>query len=170
MQIELSEEQRLLQEMVQRFAEEVVAPRAAEIDESGLFPRDFFDQAAELGLGGVAVSEEYGGAGMDTISYCVAIEEIARVSESVEEVNSYTTTISDAVQQQGSATSEISRNVAEAADGTRSVATTVVSLNQGVAENSAAVGDMLQATIEMKQQAEHLRASVEKFLSEVAAA
>ncbi|MEO1111497.1 MAG: methyl-accepting chemotaxis protein [Pseudomonadota bacterium] len=99
-----------------------------------------------------------------------AVEEIARVSESVEEVNSYTTTISDAVQQQGSATSEISRNVAEAADGTRSVATTVVSLNQGVEENSAAVGDMLQATIEMKQQAEHLRASVEKFLSEVAAA
>lgn len=99
-----------------------------------------------------------------------AVEEIARVSESVEEVNSYTTTISDAVQQQGSATGEISRNVAEAADGTRSVATTVVSLNQGVEENSAAVGDMLQATIEMKQQAEHLRASVEKFLSEVAAA
>ncbi|WP_299483160.1 methyl-accepting chemotaxis protein [uncultured Roseibium sp.] len=99
-----------------------------------------------------------------------AVEEIARVSESVEEVNSYTMTISDAVQQQGSATSEISRNVAEAADGTRSVASTVVSLNEGVAENSAAVGDMLTATIEMKQQAEHLRASVEKFLSEVAAA
>ena len=99
-----------------------------------------------------------------------AVEEIAQVSESVEEVNSYTMTISDAVQQQGSATSEISRNVAEAADGTRSVATTVVTLNEGVAENSEAVGDMLTATIEMKQQAEHLRASVEKFLSEVAAA
>ncbi|MCV0426401.1 MAG: methyl-accepting chemotaxis protein [Roseibium sp.] len=99
-----------------------------------------------------------------------AVEEIALVSESVEEVNSYTMTISDAVQQQGSATSEISRNVAEAADGTRSVASTVVTLNEGVAENSEAVGDMLTATIEMKQQAEHLRASVEKFLSEVAAA
>ncbi len=99
-----------------------------------------------------------------------AVDEIGRVSESVEEVNSYTMTISDAVQQQGSATSEISRNVAEAADGTRSVASTVASLNEGVAENSAAVGDMLTATIEMKQQAEHLRASVEKFLSEVAAA
>ncbi|WP_208988246.1 methyl-accepting chemotaxis protein [Labrenzia sp. VG12] len=99
-----------------------------------------------------------------------AVEEIARVSESVEEVNSYTTTISDAVQQQGAATSEISRNVAEAADGTRSVANTVASLNEGVAENSQAVGDMLTATLEMKQQAEHLRASVEKFLSEVAAA
>ncbi|MBG6142104.1 methyl-accepting chemotaxis protein [Labrenzia sp. EL_142] len=99
-----------------------------------------------------------------------AVEEIARVSESVEEVNSYTITISEAVQQQGSATGEISRNVAEAADGTRSVATTVASLNEGVAENSAAVGDMLTATLEMKQQAEQIRASVEKFLSEVAAA
>ncbi|WFE90752.1 HAMP domain-containing methyl-accepting chemotaxis protein [Roseibium porphyridii] len=99
-----------------------------------------------------------------------AVEEIAQVSESVEEVNSYTTTISDAVQQQGSATGEISRNVAEAADGTRSVASTVASLNEGVSENSLAVDDMLTATIEMKQQAEHLRASVEKFLSEVAAA
>ncbi|WP_428688512.1 methyl-accepting chemotaxis protein [Roseibium sp.] len=99
-----------------------------------------------------------------------AVDEIGRVSESVEEVNSYTTTIAGAVQQQGAATGEISRNVAEAADGTRSVAETVASLNEGVAENSAAVGDMLTATIEMKQQAEHLRASVEKFLSEVAAA
>ena len=99
-----------------------------------------------------------------------AVDEIARVSESVEEVNSYTTTISDAVQQQGSATNEISRNVAEAAEGTRSVATTVASLNEGVAENSQAVDDMLNATIEVKRQAEQLRSSVEKFLSEVAAA
>lgn len=99
-----------------------------------------------------------------------AVEEIARVSESVEEVNSYTGTISDAVQQQGAATSEISRNVAEAAGGTQSVASTVVSLNQGVAENSESVGDMLSATIEMKQQADRLRGSVEKFLDEVAAA
>jgi len=99
-----------------------------------------------------------------------AVEEIARVSQSVEEVNSYTVTISDAVQQQGAATGEISRNVAEAADGTRSVASSVASLNEDVAENSEAVGDMLTATLEMKQQAEQLRASVEKFLSEVAAA
>ena len=79
MHLQLSEEQRLLQESVRRFAEEVVRPRAKEIDESGLFPRDFFDQAAELGLGGVAVPDQYGGAGMDTISYCVVIEEISRV-------------------------------------------------------------------------------------------
>ena len=79
MNIELNEEQILLRDSVRRFAEEVVKPRAKEIDESGEFPREFFDQAGELGLGGVAVPEAYGGAGMDTISYCLVIEEISRV-------------------------------------------------------------------------------------------
>jgi butyryl-CoA dehydrogenase len=79
MRIELSEEQKMLQESVRRFAEEVVRPRAKEIDESGEFPRSFFDQAGELGLAGVAMPEEYGGAGMDTVSYCLVIEEISRV-------------------------------------------------------------------------------------------
>ena len=79
MNIELSEEQQLLRDTVRRFAEEVAKPRAKEIDESGEFPRSFFDQAGEIGLAGVAVPEEYGGAGMDTISYCIAIEEISRV-------------------------------------------------------------------------------------------
>jgi butyryl-CoA dehydrogenase len=79
MKIELSEEQKLLRENVRRFAEEVVKPRAKEIDESGEFPRSFFDQAGELGLAGVAMPEEFGGAGMDTISYCLVIEEISRV-------------------------------------------------------------------------------------------
>src|SRR6476659_10330650 len=74
MKIELSEEQKLLQETVRRCAEEVVRPRAKEIDESGEFPRAVVDQAGELGLAGVAVPEEYGGAGMDTVSYCVVIE------------------------------------------------------------------------------------------------
>ncbi|HEY0556282.1 MAG TPA: acyl-CoA dehydrogenase [Thermoanaerobaculia bacterium] len=79
MRIELTEEQKLLQETVRRFAEEVVRPRAKEIDESGEFPRAFFDQAGELGLAGVSVPEEHGGAGMDTVSYCLVIEEISRV-------------------------------------------------------------------------------------------
>src|SRR5437763_11370293 len=79
MRIELSEEQKMLQESVRRFAEEVVRPRAKEIDETGEFPRSFFDQAGELGLAGVSVPEEYGGAGMDTVSYCLVIEEISRV-------------------------------------------------------------------------------------------
>jgi butyryl-CoA dehydrogenase len=82
MKIELLEEQRLLRETVGRFADEVVAPRAREIDESGEFPRDFFAQAAALGLAGVAVPEEYGGAGMDTLAYCLAIEEVSRACAS----------------------------------------------------------------------------------------
>ena len=78
MHIELTDEQNLLRETVRRFADEVVAPRAKEIDRTGEFPRDFFDQAGELGLAGVAISEEHGGAGMDHISYCLVIEEISR--------------------------------------------------------------------------------------------
>ncbi len=57
MRTELSEEQKLLQETVRRFAEEVVRPRAKEIDETGEFPRGFYDQAGELGLAGVSVPE-----------------------------------------------------------------------------------------------------------------
>ncbi|HYG63067.1 MAG TPA: acyl-CoA dehydrogenase [Thermoanaerobaculia bacterium] len=79
MRIELSDEHREVRDQVRRFAEEVVKPRAKEIDESGEFPRSFFDQAGELGLAGVAVPEEYGGAGMDNIAYCLVIEEISRV-------------------------------------------------------------------------------------------
>jgi butyryl-CoA dehydrogenase len=79
MKIELNEEQKLLRETVRRFAEEVAKPRAKEIDESGEFPRSFFDQAGELGLAGVSIPEEYGGAGMDTLSYCLVIEEVSRV-------------------------------------------------------------------------------------------
>jgi butyryl-CoA dehydrogenase len=78
MEIELTEEQTLLRENVRRFADEVVRPRAKEIDRTGEFPRQFFAQAGELGLAGVAVPEEYGGGGMDAVSYCLAIEEISR--------------------------------------------------------------------------------------------
>ncbi len=82
MDIDLSEEQTLLRDTVRRFAEDVVAPRAKEIDASGEFPLDFFRQAGELGLAGVYVPEEYGGAGMDMVGYCLAIEEISRVCAS----------------------------------------------------------------------------------------
>lgn len=82
MRVQLSEEQLLLQETVHRFADEVAAPRAREIDETGEFPRAFFDQAGELGLAGVTVPEEYGGSGMDSIAYCLVIEEISRVCAS----------------------------------------------------------------------------------------
>ncbi|MGE0639203.1 MAG: acyl-CoA dehydrogenase [Thermoanaerobaculia bacterium] len=82
MQIELSDEQTLLRDTVRRFAAEVVAPRAREIDASGEFPLDYFRQAGELGLAGVYVPDDLGGAGMDMVAYCVAIEEISRVCAS----------------------------------------------------------------------------------------
>jgi len=82
MRIDLSEEQVLLRDTVRRFAEDVVAPRAKEIDASGEFPIDFFRQAGELGLAGVYVPEEHGGAGMDMVAYCLAIEEISKVCAS----------------------------------------------------------------------------------------
>jgi butyryl-CoA dehydrogenase len=82
MHIELSDEQKLLKEMVRRFADEVVEPRAKEIDESGEFPREFFAQAGELGLAGVSVPEEWGGAGMDVLSYTLVIEEVSRACAS----------------------------------------------------------------------------------------
>jgi butyryl-CoA dehydrogenase len=82
MQIELSEEQTLLRDTVRRFTADVVAPRAKEIDASGEFPIDFFRQAGELGLAGVYVPDDLGGAGMDMIAYCVAIEEVSRVCAS----------------------------------------------------------------------------------------
>jgi len=79
MNLELTEEQRLLQASVREFAEGVVRPRAAAIDQSGEFPRDTFAKAGELGLAGVAVAPENGGSGMDTVSYAIVIEEISRV-------------------------------------------------------------------------------------------
>ncbi len=79
MKLELSEEQQLLQKSVREFAAAEIKPIARENDETGKFPRAAFAKAAELGLTGVAIPEEYGGAGMDHISYTIVIEEISRV-------------------------------------------------------------------------------------------
>ncbi len=78
MKIDLTEEQLMMQTMVREFADNEVAPRAAKLDESGEFPYDLVKKCAELNLMGVGVPEEWGGGGMDTISYCIAIEEISR--------------------------------------------------------------------------------------------
>jgi butyryl-CoA dehydrogenase len=80
--LELTEEQQLLQKSVREFAEAEIKPLAKEIDETGRFPRDTFKKAAELGLTGIAMPEQYGGAGMDHISYAIVIEEISRVCAS----------------------------------------------------------------------------------------
>ena len=79
MDFELTEEQSLLQTTVREFAQEVVRPRAAPIDQSGEFPKDLFPQAGQLGLAGVSGPPEHGGAGMDVVSYAIVIEEVSRV-------------------------------------------------------------------------------------------
>jgi butyryl-CoA dehydrogenase len=79
MDFRLSEDQEMLRSTVRDFAEEVVRPRAALIDQSGEFPRDLFARAGEMGLAGVSVPPEHGGSGMDVVSYSIVIEEISRV-------------------------------------------------------------------------------------------
>ena len=78
MNLELTEEQKLLQKTVREFAESEVRPLARELDETGHFPRELFRKAAELGLTGVAFPESEGGAGFDHIAYAIVIEEISR--------------------------------------------------------------------------------------------
>ena len=78
----LKEDHLQVRDMVRRFAEEVVEPRARELDETESFPHDAVKQMAELGLLGLPYPEKYGGAGMDTLSYAIAVEEVARVCAS----------------------------------------------------------------------------------------
>src|SRR6185437_15593454 len=82
MNLDLSPEHKLLQRSVRDFAEAEVKPYAKELDETGRFPRDILRKAAQLGLLGIAIPEEYGGAGMDHVAYSIVIEEIARACAS----------------------------------------------------------------------------------------
>ena len=82
MNFQLNEEQRLIRDMVRDFARTEIAPRAAEIDRTREFPMDSFRKCAELNLTGMMVPEEWGGAGLDAISYVLAIEELSRACAS----------------------------------------------------------------------------------------
>src|SRR5205823_7042340 len=68
---------------VREFAERKVAPVAAELDREHRFPYDLVAELAELGLMGMPVPEEYGGADADTLSYAIAVEELTRIDSSV---------------------------------------------------------------------------------------
>jgi isovaleryl-CoA dehydrogenase len=73
----------MLRDTVSGFAQDKIAPRAAEIDRSNQFPRDLWPQLGELGLLGITVEEEWGGAGMGYLAHCVSMEEISRASGAV---------------------------------------------------------------------------------------
>jgi alkylation response protein AidB-like acyl-CoA dehydrogenase len=78
----LTEEQRMIRDMVREFAVEKVEPRASEIDKTCRFPVETFQEMTEMGLMALPVSEEYGGGGADYLSYAIAVEELARVCAS----------------------------------------------------------------------------------------
>jgi alkylation response protein AidB-like acyl-CoA dehydrogenase len=81
--LDLTQEHELVRRTVREFAEQRVAPVADELDRESRFPYDLVAELAELGLMGMPIPEEYGGAGTDTVSYAIAIEELTRVDSSV---------------------------------------------------------------------------------------
>src|SRR5229473_3024326 len=80
---DLGETADMLRNSVRAFSDDYIAPRADEIDRSNQFPRDLWPRFGELGLLGITVEEEYGGAGFGYLEHCVAMEEVSRGSASV---------------------------------------------------------------------------------------
>ncbi|MCK5847172.1 MAG: acyl-CoA dehydrogenase family protein [Bacteroidales bacterium] len=82
MNFDLTEEQNLIRQTVRDFAEREIKPIAQELDEKAEFSYDLTEKMGELGLFGMYLPEKYGGQGMDTLSYIIAVEELARVDGS----------------------------------------------------------------------------------------
>jgi short/branched chain acyl-CoA dehydrogenase len=80
---DLDSEHELVRSTVRDFAQQRVAPVAEELDREGRFPYDLVTELADLGLMGMTIPEEYGGAGTDTLSYAIAVEELTRIDSSV---------------------------------------------------------------------------------------
>ncbi len=83
MDLDLTQEHELVRSTVREFAERRVAPVAEELDRDSRFPYELVAELGELGLMGMPIPEEYGGAGTDIVSYAIAIEELTRVDSSV---------------------------------------------------------------------------------------
>jgi len=82
MDFRLSEEQELIRQTARKIANEVIRPRAAELDETGIYPEDIFQVFKETGLLGLPFPEEYGGSGAGTLGMALAVEEVAKVDNS----------------------------------------------------------------------------------------
>ena len=83
MNFDLDQEHELVRSTVRDFAQQRVAPVAEELDRESRFPYDLVGELAELGLMGMTIPQEYGGAGADTVSYALAVEELTRIDSSV---------------------------------------------------------------------------------------
>src|SRR5678816_889611 len=83
MDFELTQDQREIQALTRDFARAEIDPHAAEWDRDHHFPRELYGRLAELGLMGVCVPEEYGGAGADFVSYVLVLEELSRADAGV---------------------------------------------------------------------------------------
>ncbi len=83
MDFRLSEEQELLRRTVREFAEAEIRPHVMAWDEAQQFPMDLLPKLADLGLTGIQFPEEYGGAAMSCVDYCICIEELARVCPAI---------------------------------------------------------------------------------------
>ena len=83
MDFRLTEEQELLRRTVRDFAETEIRPHVREWDDTQHFPAEVMPRLAALGLLGIQFPEQYGGAGMSAVDYCICIEELARVDPSV---------------------------------------------------------------------------------------
>jgi len=77
--LELTPEHEMLRQTARDFAEREIAPVAPHFDETGEFPRETIRKMGELGLMGIEVPEAYGGAGLDSLAYVLALEEISKV-------------------------------------------------------------------------------------------
>jgi alkylation response protein AidB-like acyl-CoA dehydrogenase len=82
MDLELNQEQRMIRDMARDFSQKEIAPIAAEIDEAGRFPAETVKRMGELGFMGIEIPEEYGGTGMDTVSYVLAMIEVSKACAS----------------------------------------------------------------------------------------
>ncbi len=83
MELELTHDQQMIQEMVRSFVQEELKPIVSDIEKDGVYPDNVVKKMGELGLLGMVVPEQWGGSGLDSISYAIAIEEIAKVSASI---------------------------------------------------------------------------------------
>jgi alkylation response protein AidB-like acyl-CoA dehydrogenase len=83
MNFDLDHEHQLLRDTVRSFAEEKIVPVAEELDREKRFPYELVAELGELGIMGMTIPEEYGGAGTDTVSYAIAVEELTRIDSSV---------------------------------------------------------------------------------------